>query len=59
MMCCDDDDATYAQGTTASETEALELPVREFVTVCHVRDLRTLDISYKLFKTLLTENIYV
>jgi len=37
--------------TTALETEALALPVREFGTVPF--GLRKLDISYKHFKTLL------
>ena len=37
---------------TVSETEALELPVREFWNNLP-RGLRTLDISYKHFKTLL------
>jgi len=39
--------------TTASETEALMLPVREFGTVLFICGLQTLDISYKHFKTLL------
>ena len=43
--------------TTASETEALELPVREFGNL--QRGLRTLIISYKHFKTILKTYVWL